>query len=233
MPAIDTPILYAAKRMFDGKRHVITGWLRDLGGHKDGGPFQWGGTQSVPREVYAGPNGQLCLRPVPEATAVFTREVLNLAARPQLAVSQTRWGYEGSALVGEAAGGGSQCSFDVPPNYMLKCRLQMEPAATFTVAMREQDEPSSGYRLVLRPAQKEVEINGPGFRFQRRCPIDAGQPVEVQAFVQGSIIECFVNDAYAFSARAYGFAKGKLGLSVAGGKVRLLGLSVRTHEKAS
>ena len=52
-PAIDTSVLYAAKRMWDGRRHVLTGWLRDLTGHTDRGGNMWGGTQSLAREAYA------------------------------------------------------------------------------------------------------------------------------------------------------------------------------------
>jgi hypothetical protein len=49
-------------------------------------------------------------------------------------------------------------------------------------------------------------------------------------FVQGSIIECFVNDAYAFSCRAYGFRQGRLGMEVSGGKAAVLRLTARTQQ---
>jgi beta-fructofuranosidase len=52
-PAVDTRILYAAKRMFDGKRHILVGWIRDLADDRDGGAEQWGGTMCVPRELSA------------------------------------------------------------------------------------------------------------------------------------------------------------------------------------
>src|SRR5687768_16397337 len=103
--AIDTPILYAAKRMFDGKRHVLTGWQRDLGGMVDGGSFQWGGTQSVPREMYEAAPGDLRSRPVAEALAPFTHEVLNLGDQPKLEVKSARWAYADGGLNGTPGDG--------------------------------------------------------------------------------------------------------------------------------
>lgn len=207
---------------------MITGWIRDLGGERDGGGFEWGGTQCVPREVMAGPNGQLHFRSVPEATAVFTRTMLDLSRKPKLTLTPARWRYEGSALVGEASGAASQMTFAVPDNYLLECKAKLDERAVFTLAFRETEQAGSGYRLVLRPDKQEAEINGATFRYARKIALDPSQPIRIQAFVLGSIIECFINDAYAFSCRAYNHRRGRLGLSVAGGDVKVLSLSVRT-----
>ena len=212
-PNIDTPILYAAKRMFDGKRHIITGWIRDLGGDRDGGGFEWGGDQCVPREVYAGPVGQLCFRPAPEAVAVFQREILNFTEKSIDKDSP-------------------ELFLEVPDNYMMQCRARLDPNAEFAVIMREQQKPGSGYRLILRPQTQEAEISGTGFHFARKIALDTAKPIGIQAFVQGSIIECFIDDAYAFSCRAYNCRTGRLGFSVSSGKLDILDLSVKTHESA-
>ena len=48
----DTHCLYAAKRMFDGKRHVLVGWIGDKAGERDYGDYVWGGTmEPVPSAV--------------------------------------------------------------------------------------------------------------------------------------------------------------------------------------
>jgi len=212
-PSIDSPILYAAKRMFDGKRHIITGWIRDLTGERDGGGFEWGGDQSVPREVYAGPNGLLCFRPAPEAVAVFKHTVFARSEPIQLEV-----------------GGEPTWRTDVPDNYLFGCQARLDPNAEFTVAMRQQEGAESGYRLTIRPSRNEAEISGKAFKYARPISVDLSKPVQIEAFVQGSIIECFINDAYPFSCRAYDHRSGKLVLSTAGGAVQVLGLSVRTPE---
>ena len=50
------------------------------------------------------------------------------------------------------------------------------------------------------------------------------------AFVQGDIIECFINNAFAFSCRAYNTRSGRLGLHIFGGKAQVQELSVKTSD---
>ncbi len=223
---LDTPAIYAAKRMFDGRRHIWTGWVWDRSPERDTGAQQWGGSQSLPREIYAGPGGQLYARPAAEVTAVFGKTVLDLTHRPELAGARPQWHFDAGRLLGESAGG-SQCVLDVPDNYMIQCTLRVDPAAEFTLVMREQPRTGDGYRLVLRPGKMEAEINGPGFAWPRRIGLDATKPITIQAFVQGTIIETFINDQYAFSCRAYNFRTGKLGLNVSGGQAQVTSLTVK------
>jgi len=207
-PTIDTPILYAAKRTFDGKRHILTGWIRDLTGARDGGGWCWGGDQCVPREVYAGARGQLLFRPVPEALAAF----------PVVAT-------DSSQLPSSTA---PESSLSVPDNYLLECRVQLSKTSEFTLSMREQAERGSGYRLILRPAKNEAEIAGRKFSYPRRVDLDYSRPLTIRAFVQGSIIECFIDDAYAFSCRAYDARSGTLSLIARGDQSKVLDWTIKT-----
>ena len=224
--AIDTPILYAAKRMFDGKRHILTGWLRDLEGDTDGGGFMWGGTQSVPREITAGPGGQLLFRPVGEAKAVFQHTALDLHASPAILDPEGKWKMEGATLVGAPGAAEAHCTLDVPTNYFLQCRVELDPKAVLSIGFREQSA-DSGYHLIIRPQAQEAEIGGAKFRFPRHIFLDPGRPISIEAFVQGDIIECFINDSFAFSCRAYNSRTGRLALKVSGGKARVQDLSVK------
>ena len=63
---INSPFCVAAKRVFDGKRHVwFGGWAK--------------GPMAVPREIYPGPDGLLYCRRVAEATAAYTHTLLDAA----------------------------------------------------------------------------------------------------------------------------------------------------------
>ena len=110
---------------------------------------------------------------------------------------------------------------------MLQCKVQMDPKAVLTLTMRQTDEPGSGYRLILRPEKQEAEIAGKTFHEPRRIELDASRPITIQAFVQGSMIETFIDDRYAFSCRGYDYATGRLGLSVSGGTMKVLDLMVK------
>jgi len=95
--------------------------------------------------------------------------------------------------------------------------------------MREDDaDKQSGYRLILNPGKGEAEITSSRFSHPRKVDIDWTKPVKIQAFVQGSIIECFIQDEYAFSCRAYGYRRGNLKMEVTKGDAKVVDLVVRT-----
>jgi sucrose-6-phosphate hydrolase SacC (GH32 family) len=225
--SIDRPFIYAAKRTFDGHRHVWTGWLWDRSPRTDHGQSCWGGTQCLPRELYAGPGGQIYCRPVPEVSAVFTRRVLDLAQKPAMVTPSVHWRYTAGGLAGDGDAAGSSCAFRVPDHYMLQCQLELDPKAVFTLTVRQGEHTGSGYALVLRPGKQQAEISSDSFREPRRIGLDASRPISLQAFVQGSMIETFINDQYAFSCRGYDFPTGALGLAVSGGRVKVSQLTVK------
>lgn len=230
--ALDTPMFYAAKTLFDGHRRLLFGWIRELKEGRDDGIVgqNWGGAMGLPREIYAGRGGQLQTRPIDEATQLFSKKVYDMKAdgKPRPVEGKWLYGMQGCSAVARETP--ACCRVETPDNYMLICRIQMAPEGIFSLALRQQEEPGTGYRLTLRPATSEIEFSGPGFSYPRRCLIDGEKPIKIQAFVQGTIIECFVNDAYAFSGRAYGHPKGDLGLSMECGKVLLTELVVSVAE---
>jgi sucrose-6-phosphate hydrolase SacC (GH32 family) len=204
--SIDTSILYAAKRMYDGKRHILVGWIRDLSGDRDNGDEMWGGDMCLPREAYEGANGQLYFKPVKEVVALFNgiQQKMKLTVRPS-----------------------ENVTMDAPDNYMLDCRVKLPPHAEFTIAFRMQHNDANAYFLTLSPGRNWAEISGEGFSSGRSCFMDTSKPVKIQAFLQGTILECFINDQYAFSRRAYDLPHGKIGLSAVGGAAEVESLDVR------
>jgi hypothetical protein len=113
---------------------------------------------------------------------------------------------------------------------MLQCQMQLDPEATLTITMRQQADGTGGYNFVLRPKTQRAELNGSGFCYDRRCTLDTGKPIKFQAFVQGTIIECFINDQFAYTCRAYNYPKGLLGFKVEGGQAQVLKLNVKTNK---
>jgi fructan beta-fructosidase len=192
--ALDGRIL-CGKRMFDGKRHLYVAPLGD-------------GVMCQPRELYAGPEGQLFQRPVAEVTAFFTKTLHQFDKARDVA--------EGFVL-------------PTPGNCMLECSVQMDPQAELTITLRQQSDGGDFRTFVLRPKSQDVEFGGPGGREGRRCPLDASKPIKFQAFVQDATIECFVNDQYGFTFGSQNYPKCALGFKVEGGKAKVLELKVKTH----
>jgi hypothetical protein len=110
---------------------------------------------------------------------------------------------------------------------MFQCTVQLDPAATLTVRMRQQQD-GAGYPLTITPGKQEAGIARAQTRYARRVQLDVSQPIKVQAFVQGSIIECFINDRFAFTCRVYDHSQGDLVLEVDGGQMTILDLTVKT-----
>jgi beta-fructofuranosidase len=223
---IDGPCIRAAKRMFDGHRHIWVGWLWEQIPYCDGGNGGWGGDMCLPRELYAGPGGQLYCRPAAEIPAVFTRTILDLAEKPAFAASSADWQYTDAGLIGHG-GGQSRCDFRAPDHFMLECTIRLDPKAVFTLTMRKSDEPESGYSLVLRPAKEEAMLVSAAYEYPRHIALDASRPIKILAFVHGSKIETFINDQYALSGRCYDYPSGNFVMAVGGGDVRLTDLKVK------
>ena len=167
----------------------------------------------------------------------YSKAAVDLAGRPKLTTLTPEgkpsadagpWRYEGGHLVGEAAGF-TRARLEVPADYHLKMVAKLTgPAATLALAFRQKDHPSSHYRLEVRPSKGEATLAAFKMDFPRPVAFVAGEDVRIEAFVQGSLIECFVNDRAAFSCRAYTNADGALDLLVTGGKAEVRELTVRT-----
>jgi sucrose-6-phosphate hydrolase SacC (GH32 family) len=217
--------LFVPKSLFDGQRRLIWGTIRDVKDNRDAEETSGGGTVSLPREIYPGPAGQLHSRPAAEVTAAFTETAVDLASKPLPSSTDGTWQYNDCKLACGPDGGA--CRFNVPDDYMLQCTVQLDPAATLTVKMRQQPD-NTGYPFVVSPKNQEASISRAQHRFARKVELDATKPITVQAFVQGAIIECFINGQEAFTCRAYDYSKGGLSLEVAGGQMKILDLTVKT-----
>ncbi|MHB1000227.1 MAG: GH32 C-terminal domain-containing protein [Armatimonadota bacterium] len=76
-------------------------------------------------------------------------------------------------------------------------------------------------------SSQEVDLAGPGFSHPRKVVIDPVKPINIRTFVQGTMIECFINDQYAFSCRGYNSRKGGISLNVEGGEVKVTDLKIK------
>ncbi|MBI2299293.1 MAG: GH32 C-terminal domain-containing protein [Armatimonadetes bacterium] len=105
--------------------------------------------------------------------------------------------------------------------------MKLEPGAELALSVREQAD-GSGYRFIVRPGRQQIGIATPAGEWTRdHCALDVSQPIKVQVYIVGTVMECFVNDSYALTRRVYDRWDGKLGLTATGGGVQVLKLQVR------
>ena len=83
-----------------------------------------------------------------------------------------------------------------------------------------------------RHSPRETALTGPlGVDFRRPCALDPAQPVRIEAYVLGTLIECFVNDRHAFTTRAYTHpVGGALSFAVDAGRATVRELRVQTAQ---
>ncbi len=239
----ETSWLLVARRMFDGKRQVLAaGSILDMPGKTDNAGTQWGGTLGVSRELYAAADGKLLQKPVPEIVSAFTETVFALEGNPILVVGKNGnpfyepdkdafYHYATERHVLQEA---------VPSDYMLTCHFRLEPGpwrsrpngrSSFSIGVRQQKAaPGSGYELVYYPSTSEIEVKSPYIAHVRKCDLNPEKRLKVRAFVTGSIIEWFVNDAYAFTMRAYDYRDGAISFTAARCVVNVTDVSVRVVE---
>jgi beta-fructofuranosidase len=185
---MDLPILHAAKRIWDGERHV---WFCGT----------WHGkVMAIPREIYAGPEGLLYMKPVEEVLSLYRQTVLELS----------------NTSVNENV-------FEVPEHYMLDCRMKFLPDSTLSLVI------GGHYRLTLDSKQGELSLTGPGIDRTRPCPMDIGKSVKIQVFVEGNLIECFVNDQFAQTCIVKNPKTRQLGMNAEASSVDIIKMQVKTH----
>lgn len=221
---LDTPMLYAVKRLFDGERHIGFGFVRDLKDESDFGNMLWGGTMCLPREIYEAEAGRLEVRPVDEVVRAFSHKVWDLETQPSPQVRAGEWKYDGSVL--HAKGDHVAAAFSVPRDYMLLLEAKPSPIGKMIVRFRDQGPAGGGYSLAIDMLHQTTELRGPLYTYERGTPIDRDKPVRVRAFAHGTILECFVNDAHAFTSRCYDFPDGDLSIQANDGRLAMKRLEV-------
>ncbi len=198
--------LFVPKTLFDGQRRILLGWIGHREGDHDAGQGQWGGVLCMPRELYADAQGHLHERPVQEVIQAFNHPILDLPD-----------GYTPGQRL------------EVPPDYMLHCRLHpSSPGSRVTLVFRQpQGDPLAGYRLTIDFGSREIGLGGQHTSYKCVADLDESNPVEIRLFVVGTVCECFVNDAYCLTMRIYDYPQGGVSLETPRADVELLDLEVK------
>jgi sucrose-6-phosphate hydrolase SacC (GH32 family) len=212
---INQPFTYAGKRMFDGNRHIWTGWVWDTHDMTDEGFSIFGGTMALPLELYPGSReGELCVKPAREIVQYFSStlsEVKNISLK-------------------------KSCPFvlETPKEYMLDMAASIDEGTKLKLEFNKADS-GTGYVYIIDAKERLIDTNCPanphsfgGVPVKRvNVLIDEKSTIKIQAFMRDNIIEFFVNDAYALNRRAYKLEPGQTKVSVEDGSGTLEYLSIK------
>ena len=197
--------LFVPKSVYDGQRHVLLGWVGSREGRRDSGKGAWGGVLSLPRELYADAQGRLRERPIREVVDAFRVEVAGVAAAPA-----------------------NGANLPTPPDFLLHCAVTgATDTARAVIALRQPaTEPNAGYRLTLDFKTGQATLSDPYRSYTQPCALAPRVPVDVRVFALGDVIECFLDDSYAFTMRMYDHPTGATVLSYT--EAAVSNLSIKT-----
>lgn len=202
--AFDCGDLRVPKLMWDGRRFVLTGWVMDYEGNVDSGQVRWGGTLCMPRELWTDSAGNEYQRPLPEVINAFRSADGHKYKQPVRSVR-----------------------VKVPENFMFHTQFEPETPGTTVVIRFPQTKTKADkdYHLKIDIGNREVELGSNYKSYKRTCDIDPSKPIDVRIFWLGDMLECFVNDAWAFTMRAYEKQAGDLSIGTQNGAI-----NVRSYE---
>ena len=164
-----------------------------------------GGDLSMPRELYADNTGQLCQRPVKEVLKLF---------------SETTFQKRNVNL---------DTPISAPQTCMLTATLNPNGTqSTATIRFRESPDRNDSYHLTIDFNTREITIGSKYKSFNRTCDFDSQKPLQVQIFLDGSIVECFIDVAYRFTMRIYDLTDGNISFSSTSPELTVEKVSIKT-----
>ena len=236
----DTRAFYAAKTGTDGTRHYIYGWnpTRECNQHHfdpqhhdglDCNTWDWGGSLIV-HELWQDEKGMLYVKPVDTVLAAFGDEQ-PLAARP---LSGAWTEADGAWTADVPYGYGALLMNDLRDT----CRLSMDvellsDTAQFGVALHVDEGFAVGYyavvdlfnqRLEFKSGVRMTERGGQKFPWEveqeRPLQHKLGRKVHLDACVDGTVLEVYLDGRIALGTRMFDIAGGSWGAFVSEGKAR-------------
>lgn len=225
-PALDTldsTEIMAPNTGFDGKRRLFMGWTPTYVGRKDFAPFEWGGHFNFPRELYAGSDEELYLRLPKEYLALRTRTVTpRLTAARQL---RGRW-IPGIGNLLRLAAGEREGAFLLAGNHRrteIEATLSLAPHCEEAGLLFGTDDAGrGGYIIGIDRKRQLLRLTRQGERERSlsvtRIRVQADTPLSLRVFLDGEMIEAFLDDKFSLGGRVQDNWRGdRIGFFVEGG----------------
>lgn len=212
----DAHAFYAAKSASDGERRIMFGWNCTKEGARDDGTWQWGGN-IIPHELVQDEDGTLYVR--------CPQEILDSYNVPATFNGGKQWNQvtalENGYSVGSNEGKSIVLLGDLPDKCLFETDFTVEDEiGDFGIMLRADELANQFYAIKFEPMYNRLALDriprkDPTVHFQadteRYCPIVPGQRNKLRVIIEESVLEVYVNDRVAMSARMYDYPKGKVG----------------------
>ncbi|MGC2475966.1 MAG: glycoside hydrolase family 32 protein [Candidatus Sulfotelmatobacter sp.] len=192
---VDWGSYYAAKTMLDryGTR-ILWGWIPESRPDADLIAAGWAGVMSLPRTVSLSRNGEL------------QTQVIETARRLRTVHTQINFN--------ESAGVRARVLNELRiQDLCAELQLELHPTTDdFAIRLRSDSEGFAALSFTNKNHSRELQVNA----ITAPIPERPGAPIQLQIFLDGSVLEIFANGATALTARVYQKLTGPIRLSLEG-----------------
>lgn len=233
-PANDTfdgRAFYAAKTASDGVDRFIFGWNPTREGERDYQRWHWGGNM-VAHQVHQQADGTLTV-----ALPATVQQAMNNSQPVNFTHGLGRFTAKGNAVQFVAQGEFSCATAGALPN---ACRITVNitfdaGARSFGVMLRMSDDFESGYFIRFEPAMQRLVFDAwpragdvPFMcELERPIRLQAGEPLEIEVLIDGSVCEVYAGGSVAMSTRLYNHAQGAWGVFTSEGNAQFNDVTLR------
>ena len=213
----DGHAFYAAKSTSDGNRRILFGWNCIKNNERDDEFWQWGGT-IITHQLVQAEDGTLYVRCPDEVAAQYATEVPLVKQSGFGALSE-----DCNKLTLGKNGRKSVVMFGkMPTNCKITAKfVTTDDIGDFGLVLRSSDNLAKRYEVRFEAAfnrlcfdkfprkDNTLHVN---VDVERYCPIVVGQTNTLTVICEGSVLEVYVNDRVAMSARMFDHVDGDFGL---------------------
>lgn len=235
----------AAKTMTDGKRRIEIGMIPRRPCYCEAPAFDPGCSFLLPREWRLTDDGTPATRPAAEVVAAFTKDATNGEGARVFKPSMSPWKIDGDAAAASPATDRSAMALwrEAPANYYLHAEMRFTPGSQATVFIRGQEGVSAygcktptdtGYRIDFDPNDGRVSLRR-SYEWDQRgeaqeisYAFSKDQPTVVDVFLDGDILEVFLDNRRSLVGRIPESATGSLALLAQDGPVAFERLQLKT-----
>jgi beta-fructofuranosidase len=224
VPAHDTldgTELMAPNTGRQGGNRLLFGWIPTYKGGRDFAPYEWGGHLAFPREIYRGPGDALYLR-LPKAFLALRKETISVAsAACEIVNGDWTRGPAGLRLATGSAFG----EFWLPGE-----RERFEVEATLTpsqgctevgLVFRAGNPAFPGYEIAIDLKRQRLLLrhhrDASRSLAETRIQVRPNAPLKLRVFVDGDIVEAFLDDRFSLAGRAHTAPAHRTGFYSVGG----------------
>lgn len=227
-PKIEAPNSFgfsAGKTMFDGHRRIEIGWMQRY--KNDAAEGTWAGNMLLPREWYLLGDGTPAVKCPEEVINAYSIDPTKNQGAKVFQSLKSYWKISTDMLTTDPGIGQSSLIIwkDAPEDYLLKTKIRFNNDASVKFLLRgntgKYETPiDHSYALELDPLRNEIRLHEEYHWNQRidlksiRYDFNINKPTSIQLFLDGDILEVFIDNKRSLVHRLLKYPKGSLGIMV-------------------